>query len=303
MNRGELGQFTGGKDTRPPAPTLEDMNISKYNSSKWQLMSWMPEDVLEGELADCIEFSKEPTTEYFATKGKQYKPRRTPTSNSTSDFKIEVIHGDMLEVLPGMADHNIDLVVADPPYNVTEWEWDKVGNKSEFMTLTDSWQQAILPLLADEYNLFWFCSPQFMSVIEPILAHYHKVQSRIVWHRRNMAMGSDSSYKFIDTWEMIFHCGNKAMNWNDKWDDSRFDVQTFAVPQTNFTDTKYHPTQKPIALIETLVKYGSWPGDTVLDPFAGSGTTGAACQSIGRDCVLIEREEEYIDVINQRLFE
>jgi len=86
------------------------------------------------------------------------------------------------------------------------------------------------------------------------------IQSRVVWHRRNMAMGSHARFKFIDTWEMIFHCGNREMNFPDKWSEAWFDVQTFAAPQTNFEDTKLHPTQKPIELITRLVEFGSFPG-------------------------------------------
>jgi DNA modification methylase len=288
--------------TMPHTVTLEDMHISKYQSSKWQTMALIPEDVFEELMCHYLEYLQEPTTEGIANNGKRYKTykKTNPTRfKPTSDIKI--LHGDMFDVLPTLDDGKIGLVIADPPYNVTEWEWDKIGSDNDFVAITEQWLDAITPLLASEYNLFWFCSPKYIAAIEPVLSARYDVQSRIVWHRRNMAMGSDSTYKFIDTWEMIFHCGNKPMNWNVNWDDSRFDVQTFAVPQTNFSDTKYHPTQKPLDLIDRLVEYGSWPGDIVLDPFAGSGTTGAVCQNLGRDCVLIEREKGYVDVIKQRL--
>jgi DNA modification methylase len=113
-----------------------------------------------------------------------------------------------------------------------------------------------------------------------------------------MAMGSDSKNKFIDTWEMIFHAGNRQLNFSKDWDDKRFDVQTHAVPQTNFTDTKYHPTQKPLELIKILVEAGSYDGDDVLDPFAGSGTTAAT--GLNRNFTLIEKELEHVAIINKR---
>ena len=62
-----------------------------------------------------------------------------------------------------------------------------------------------------------------------------------------------------------------------------------------------HPTQKPVALFEYLIKTYSKEGDTVLDNCAGSGTTGLACQNTNRNYILIEKEEEYINIINQRL--
>jgi site-specific DNA-methyltransferase (adenine-specific) len=63
----------------------------------------------------------------------------------------------------------------------------------------------------------------------------------------------------------------------------------------------FHPTVKPIALMEYLVKLVSKDGAIILDPFAGSGSTGVACKNINRDYILIEREEDYIPIINARL--
>ena len=126
------------------------------------------------------------------------------------------------------------------------------------------------------------------------------IQSRIVWHRRNMAMGSKSKSRFIDSWEMILHAGNRDLNFPEEWSDAWFDVQTFAVPQTNFTDKKLHPTQKPEGLIERLVAFGSYPGDKILDPFSGAGTTGAVCPD-DRECYLIEMEEGYAGITEGRL--
>ena len=207
-------------------------------------------------------------------------------------------HGNMLDVLNLLG--TFDLVVADPPYNVTKWEWDKLGNRDQFLKETQGWLEAIVPHLNDKYNIFWFCSPSYAADIEILMRGMGlKINSRLVWHRRNMAKGSDAKYKFIDSWEMIFHIGNRELNFPSTWDDSRFDVQTFAVPQTNFQDTKYHPTQKPQELIKWLVTYGSFIGDKILDPFAGSGTTATTCD--GREYALIEQDAEYIKIIEQRL--
>ena len=204
---------------------------------------------------------------------------------------INLYAGDMLTIIAGLG--KFDLVVTDPPYGVTDYAWDVLN--------TREWLKVIKSHLADKYNLFWFCSPVYQANVEMILRELElPIQSRIVWHRRNMAMGSAARNKFIDTWEMIFHMGNRELNFPTKWSEAWFDVQTFAVPQTNFNDTKYHPTQKPIELIRRLIEFGSYPGDRIIDPFAGSGTSGAACPS-DRECTLIEREEEYISIIEQRL--
>ena len=66
---------------------------------------------------------------------------------------------------------------------------------------------------------------------------------------------------------------------------------------------RLHPTQKPVALFEYLIKTYTKEGDLVLDNCAGSGTTGVACKNTGRNYILIEKEKEYIDIINKRLYD
>jgi 16S rRNA G966 N2-methylase RsmD len=204
---------------------------------------------------------------------------------------VSLYEGDMLEVLPKL--DKFELILTDPPYGVTKNEWDTLN--------TEAWIDAVIPHLADKYTIFWFCSPRFAADIEMVFRTRElPVQSRIVWHRRNMSMGSHSRGKFIDTWDMIFHIGNRELNFPSKWTEAWFDVQIFAAPQTNFEDKKYHVTQKPKDLMERLVEFGSYPDDRILDPFAGSGTTGAVCRN-DRTCALIESEQKYVDIIEQRL--
>ena len=77
----------------------------------------------------------------------------------TEKIYLTLYHGDMLEVLPTLG--QFDLVVTDPPYGVTDYTWDILH--------TREWLEAIKPHLADEYNLFWFCSPQYAAQIEMTL--------------------------------------------------------------------------------------------------------------------------------------
>lgn len=214
-----------------------------------------------------------------------------PKKREVGKANVSLYKGDMLEVMPKLG--KFDLVVTDPPYGVTDYKWDVLNTKN--------WLTAIKPHLQDEYNLFWFCSPTYQADIELIFRELKfPIQSRIVWWRKNMALGSAARNKFIDTWELIIHAGNRALNFPEKWSEAWFDVQEFAVPQSNFKDQKVHPTQKPEGLIQRLVDFGAYDGDMILDPFAGGGTTGLVspneCQ-----CTLIEQEEEYIGVIEDRL--
>lgn len=89
-----------------------------------------------------------------------------------------------------------------------------------------------------------------------------------------------------------------------KYAEERTSIYTHKTPD-NFLkfnrDRGLHPTQKPVALFEYLIKTYTNEGDLVLDNCAGSGTTGVACQNLNRNFILIEKEQEYIDIINKRL--
>lgn len=206
---------------------------------------------------------------------------------------VKLYHDDALQRIPLLPDGSIALVVADPPYNVTSYAWDQIG--PDYLVWMDEWLTALRPKLAGEYHLFVFCDPDYAAPIEMMLrAGNWPIKSRIVWEYRNLVNGRDVTDKFIENWQMCFHCGNHALNWPPQWDDSRFMVQHHATPQSNFTEGKNHPTAKPLELYKLLVTVGSKPGDVVLDPFAGGGTTGRACAAIGqRRCTLIEREDKY----------
>lgn len=206
---------------------------------------------------------------------------------------VKLYQDDALQRIPLLPDGAVALVVADPPYNVTDHAWDQIG--PDYLGWLHEWLTALQPKLAGEYHLFVFCDPDYAAPIEMMLrAGGWPIKSRIIWEYRNLVNGRDVTDKFIENWQMCFHCGNHALNWPPQWDDSRFMVQHHATPQSNFTEGKNHPTAKPLDLYKLLVNVGSKPGDMVLDPFAGGGTTGRACAAIGqRRCVLIEREDEY----------
>lgn len=252
-------------------------------------------------LREKLEESSDPTVKILQLDELQgrdgkWRPRKMPKEEEPEPEPVEPVKlykGDMLETLPALG-QKFDLVVADPPYGVTDYEWDKLD--------TERWLRTIVHCLADEHHLFWFCSPRHAADVEMIFRKLGlEIRSRIVWHRRNMAKGSHAKNKFIDTWDMILHVGNKALNFPQGWTDAWFDVQVHAVPQSNFADRKLHPTQKPYSLIKRLVEFGSDQDSVVLDPFAGGGTTGAACQEDDRQCVLVEIEEGYCGIIEGRL--
>ncbi|MBA3571370.1 MAG: ParB N-terminal domain-containing protein, partial [Pyrinomonadaceae bacterium] len=162
---------------------------------------------------------------------------------------IKLYQADALQYLPTLPDKSIALVVTDPPYNTTEHEWDEKGTSSEFLAWTQEWLQILKPKLKDEFHLFVFCDPDYFAPIEMMLrADGWPIRSRIIWEYRNLVKGRDVTDKFIENYQVCLHCGTHALNWPPQWDDSRFMVQEFATPQSNFDEGRHHPTSKPVAL-------------------------------------------------------
>lgn len=215
---------------------------------------------------------------------------------------IQLYEDDALQFIHTIADKSISLVIADPPYNVTEHEWDKVGTAEEYLTWLAKWLEIIKPKLTDDYHLFLFCSPEYQARIEAILTNNWPLKSRIIWEHRNLVKGREVADKYICNWEMVFHCGTHSLNFPPIWDDTRFQVKEYARPQSNFEDKSYHPTAKPLELIKLFIEHGSKPGDFILDSFAGGGTTGEASKNLGqRRCILVEKDKEYCTIIENRL--
>jgi site-specific DNA-methyltransferase (adenine-specific) len=217
---------------------------------------------------------------------------------------VILYHEDMFQRIPLLQDGSVALVITDPPYNVTDQDWDRIGTDDEYIEFTHRWLDAVQPKLAADYHLFFFCDPDYAARIEAevLMPGGWPLLSRVIWWNRSLPSGRCAQERFVSTWQMVFHCGTHTLNWEPKWSDARFDVQDYAAPNANTSDGGYHPTPKPQKFIEYLVMLGSKPTDIVLDPFAGGGTTGAACVSVRqRACVLVEQADEFCTNIEKRL--
>jgi DNA modification methylase len=145
--------------------------------------------------------------------------------------------------------------------------------------------------------------------MEEITPRYDLIFSHIiVWNYPNNIKPSDpKDYKY--TWEPVFYyrkkkAGNLNLIHGTEWGGEmvNYDLWTIPLPQTNYEkDKKYHPAQKPLELLRRIILTGSKEGDLVLDPFAGSGTTGVACRQLNRNFILIERDPKWVEIIHQRL--
>jgi len=240
----------------------------------------------------------------------------TPTASLAEQwveyFNHHVIKDDSFEVLPKLG-NKFDLIIVDPPYGITDEPWD-LSDKYQLLTFTRKWLNQVLELLKPSGRLFVFWSRKYMFDLKPLFDEISTTYplefgGMIVWHFRNVGSMPDNQKRYKLAWEPIFYYyGIDAPNLErtpteisgEEW-TAQWDVWTYAIPQSNFGDKRLHPTQKPLELYKYIINSASQVGDNILDPFAGSGTTGHAALLTGRDFLLIEQKEEYVKIIEERI--
>ena len=216
---------------------------------------------------------------------------------------IEIKNRDCFELMAEMQDKSVNLIFADPWYYPENQKTKNAFEDDVFWDITKKWMKEFIRLIKDDGHIFISFSSQKMAKFEFLLAELGvPLKSRIVWHYRNAGGRCADKGQFGKTYEMVYHLGfGDKLNFPEKWGDERFDVWTIAIPQSNFTDKKIHPFQKPIALLERIVGIGSNEGDLVLDPFSGSGTTALACKKLNRNFIGSELNKEHYENSLERL--
>lgn len=228
--------------------------------------------------------------------------------------KVVLIQGDALKVLPSLPELSVDLVVSDPPYNVLgdvdgvsekAKKWDYFPTLEAYERFSVDWLNKVYRVMKPGASCFVFWSERHLFLFDKILRQTpFKLYKIVIWHYPNILKGF-SNTRWHNTFDFIFHLvkGESPRTFNAKFVDSENkDVWIFPKPQHNFNkDKMFHPTQKPLELIKRIVKMFSNPGDVVLDPFAGSGTTCLAAMELGRSSICIEIDPEYIEIAKKRI--
>ena len=209
--------------------------------------------------------------------------------------------GDAYELLPKMP--VADLILTDPPYNISRanrfhimgrqgidfGEWDK-----GFDDL--SWLELAVDRLSKNGSIIVFCDVRRNSyIIERLESLGLKFKDIIRWVKLN-PMPANRDRRYVWDAEYAVWCASGKWTFNrlsDKYDRPEIVCAT--------PSKRLHPTQKPVQLMENLISRHSNVGDTVLDPFMGSGTTGVACQNLGRKFCGIEKDPNYFLIAQDRL--
>lgn len=231
-------------------------------------------------------------------------------------------HGDCLDILPTLAPQSIDAVICDPPYGTTACKWDSV------IPFDPMWA-GIKRVLKPRGACVLFGSQPFTSAL---------VMSNVGWFRYEWVWEKPSATGFLDaatrplkaheslivfadaeplyypqktkghapthsgrrvSTGAVYHGSVVARPYQGETDRYPRSVQKFN--GLNSIHERLHPTQKPLALLEYLVRTYTNEGDTVLDFTMGSGTTGHACGNLGRRFVGIEKDKAYFDLASERI--
>ena len=232
----------------------------------------------------------------------------------------KVIQGDCLEVMKDIPDKSIDMILCDLPYGTTACKWDTIipfeplweqykriikDNGAIVLTASQPFTSALVMsnIKMFKYEWIWektkpsnFQCARFnhLKYHENICVFYNQVPTYIQHNLKDCYIKSGRIGKGKNL-------NLKSLN-NKDWIATKTGYNHSLIKIANPSGAGHlHPTQKPVALFEYLIKTYTNEGDLVLDNCAGSGTTGVACKNLNRNYILIEKEPEYIDIINKRL--
>jgi len=239
------------------------------------------------------------------------------------DFINKIICGDCLEVMKDIPDKSIDMILCDLPYGTTACKWDTI---IPFEPLWKEYKR----IIKDNGAIVLTASQPFTSKL--VISNLEMFKYEWIWIKNrgsNFALANKMPIKEHEN-VLVFYKSLPTYNpiKQERAETGKQRVKAIINPSTvseNYggvvlqegkiygklrlpsswqkfnCEVGLHPTQKPVALFEYLIKTYTNEKDLVLDNCAGSGTTGVACQNLNRNFILIEKEKNYCEIANQRL--
>ncbi len=278
--------------------------------------------------------SRNKTIDLSIEQGQKYLERCISLSVPAIETEIldKTVLGDSFAALPFLPRCFADLVIADPPYNMN-----KSFGENSFRRLSDNeyykytlrWLELVRPLMADSGSIYVCCDWGSSAAVSAALSEFFTVRNRITWQREK-GRGAARNWKnsMEDIWfatvgdDYTFNLeavkvrrrvmapyreNGKPKDWEETpegnfratcpgnfWDD-------VTVPYWSMPENTAHPTQKPEKLLAKLILASSNPGDTVFDPFLGSGSTAVTAKKLGRHYCGIEQNPQYCIWTEKRL--
>lgn len=255
-----------------------------------------------------------------------------PAQDQKPEWQDKILKGDCVAMLERLPEKSIDIIFADPPYNLQlEGELHR-PDQSKVDAVDDHWDQFESFEAYDAFTRAWLLAAR--RVLKPngtiwVIGSYHNIfrvgakmqdlgfwiLNDVVWRKTN-PMPNFRGRRFQNAHETMIWASRdqKSKGYTFNYEalkaanddvqmrsDWLFPICTGGERLKDEKGDKLHPTQKPEALLARIMMASSKPGDVVLDPFFGSGTTGAVAKRLGRHFVGIEREQVYIDAAYERI--
>ena len=233
----------------------------------------------------------------------------------------ELILGDCLDVLPKISDKSVDIVLTDPPYGTTACKWDSV------IPFSLMWLN-LKRIIKDNGCVALFGTEPFSSYLRTSNIKWFKYDW--IWHKSKCGSALTAKYKPLTKHEIISIFGKSRIKYfpqftkgtsykrvgkiskinNHKFGlkyidvnnlGTRYPISVIQFQQKWRRQDQVHPTQKPVALLEYLIKTYTNENDTVLDFTMGSGSTGVACKNLNRKFIGIEKDQKYFNIAKDRI--
>lgn len=253
--------------------------------------------------------------------------------NEFGNIDHKIYQGNAIEVLQNeIKDNSVDLIFVDPPYNIGKnfnGRKDKWKSDEDYLTWCYQWIDLLLKKLKNSGSLYIMTSTQFIPYFDIYLRDKIEILSRIVWSYDSS--GVQAKKYFGSMYEPILFCVKDKNKYAFNSDDILVEAKTgserklidyrknppqpyntkkvpgnvWEFPRVRYRMAEYenHPTQKPISLLERIIKASTNEGDTVLDPFSGTFTTSYVAKKLKRKSIGIEIDVDYSKIGIRRVLE
>ena len=319
MPRGALPGSNNKNGVRTSRLTLENIGVTRNESSRARKLAAMPEADFEEFLTLCREGNHEITLKGAASAAfrSQRRYEQDVRIEATKILSIDssLILGESSEEISKLEDQSVNCYLIDPPYGV-EWlggRWGVEGVPSKFvkdkkyhdeiinddlegaLRVLDESLKAVHPKLKDGSQVYIFTAWQTYSHFERIVKKYFDLKNVLIWVKDKHGVG-DCFGNFGNQYEMIIF----ASKGKTTWCSDKRPVNVLYAPKIT---SRLHPTEKPVELLKQLITIATVEGEVVLDSFAGVASTLVAAKECGRRYIGVELSEEYWEKGQRRLGE
>jgi site-specific DNA-methyltransferase (adenine-specific) len=234
---------------------------------------------------------------------------------------FQLLHGDCLELMQGIPDKSVDLILCDLPYGTTQNKWDSIIPLEPLWTQYKRISTGAIALTASQpFTSTLVCSNQPAFKHEWIWiknrgSNFANTVREPFKEHESVLVFSFQKWTYNKQMQERTGAGLDRVKYNLKWESKSDNYREFETRAENRcpvmrvpsswqrfnTETGLHPTQKPVALMEYLIRTYTNEGDMVMDNCMGSGTTGVACLNTGRKFIGIEKDEGYFSKAKDRI--